>query len=131
MKKSTPVRRRFSTREFQFAGIWQAVDTGNKHPFTREHQFDLGRRWRFDFAWLEARVAVEIEGGTFKGKSRHTTGKGHQSDCEKYNAAAIAGWCVLKYTSKDLDSRPVQVCREVISVIESRSRGAAARGWGQ
>ena len=131
MTKRAPVRRRFSTRELQFARIWQAVDTRNKQPFEREHRFDAGRMWRFDFAWPSAKVAVEIEGGTFsRGKTRHTSSTGHQSDCEKYNAAAIAGWCVLKYTAKDLDQRPVQVCREVISVIESRERSGQQRGWG-
>lgn len=122
--------RRQSARELQFARLWATLDKTNRHPFVAEHRFDQGRLWRFDFAWPTVRVAVEIEGGTYsRRRSRHTTGSGHQSDCEKYNAAAIAGWCVLKYTSKDLEERPVQICREIAGAIESRERTSPTRGW--
>ncbi len=42
-------------------------------------------------------VAVEIEGGIWTG-GRHTRGKGYQGDMEKYNAAQLYGWKVLRYT---------------------------------
>lgn len=64
----------------------------------REFRFSPPRRWRFDFAWPDLRVAVEIEGGIFSG-GRHTRGKGFESDCEKYNAAASDGWRVLRFTT--------------------------------
>lgn len=72
------------------------------HP-EREHRFHARRKWRFDFAFPELRLAVEVEGGTWS-TSRHTTGKGFAGDLEKYNAAAIAGWCVLRYTDKAINS---------------------------
>ena len=31
--------------------------------------------------------------------SRHTTVGGYAKDCEKYNAAALLGWRVLRYTT--------------------------------
>jgi very-short-patch-repair endonuclease len=84
----------------------------------REFKFHPFRRWRFDFAWPSCMVAVELEGGTFsRKKSRHTTGSGHQADCVKYNAAALGGWCVLKYTAKDLKSRPLQIVDEVTEAL--------------
>jgi very-short-patch-repair endonuclease len=64
---------------------------------TREHRFHPVRRWRFDLAYPERKLAVEVEGGTW-GKSRHTTGAGYEKDCEKYNAAVLAGWRVLRVT---------------------------------
>jgi hypothetical protein len=68
--------------------------------FKREYPFavGLGRKWRFDFAWLKQRIAVELEGGTsLPGRrSRHTSGKGFREDCHKYNAAAIMGWTLLR-----------------------------------
>jgi very-short-patch-repair endonuclease len=117
-----------STREEQFVRLWAVCQKqfAKRHPFVREHRFHPERRWRFDFAWPDALVAVEIEGGTFTRRggrrSRHTTGKGHQEDCRKYNAAAIAGWCVLKYTSADLNERPVQVCAEIAEALQSAER---------
>lgn len=63
----------------------------------REHRFHATRRWRFDFAWPTYRVAAEVEGGTWSG-GRHTRGSGFERDAEKYNAAAVAGWTVLRFT---------------------------------
>lgn len=67
----------------------------------RELKFHPTRRWRFDFAWPDQMVAVEIEGGTWSG-GRHNRGTGFESDCDKYNAAALAGWSVLRFTSKHI-----------------------------
>ena len=59
----------------------------------REYQFAPGRRWRFDFAWLEQRVAVEID-GLLKTGGRHQTYDGFIKDCEKKEAALRLGWKV-------------------------------------
>lgn len=66
-----------------------------------EHRFDSVRRWRFDYAWPEKRVALEVEGGVWTG-GRHTRGKGFLADVEKYNAAALAGWRVFRTTPREL-----------------------------
>jgi very-short-patch-repair endonuclease len=65
----------------------------------REYLFakPIGRRWRFDFAWPEAKVGVEVDGGTFVA-GRHTRGKGYEADVEKLNTAAVLGWTVLRVT---------------------------------
>ena len=67
----------------------------------REHRF-CRRRWRFDFAWPDHRVAVEVEGGY--GISRHRTMKGYTADCEKYAEAALLGWTVLRFTPPQIKS---------------------------
>lgn len=54
------------------------------------------RKWEFDFAWPDVKVALEVEGGTKSGKSRHSKGQGFVNDCEKYNAATLAGWKVYR-----------------------------------
>jgi len=64
----------------------------------REVRFHPTRKWRFDFAWREQRLAVEVEGGTWAG-GRHTRGEGFAEDAEKYNAAVLLGWSVLRFTS--------------------------------
>jgi very-short-patch-repair endonuclease len=65
---------------------------------TREYRF-CDRQWRFDFAFPERKIAVEVEGGTSFGKSRHSRGAGFERDAEKYNRAAREGWVVLRYTT--------------------------------
>lgn len=67
----------------------------------REFQFHPERKWRFDFAWPDLWLAVEVEGGTRnpKFKSRHLTPNGFAEDCIKYAEAAILGWTVLRFDS--------------------------------
>lgn len=62
----------------------------------REYKFHPKRRWRFDFAWPDYRIAAEIEGGVWSG-GRHTRGSGFSKDCEKYNNAVLLGWRVLRF----------------------------------
>ena len=80
----------------------QIEDTRLSTPVT-EYRFHLKRKWRFDFAWPDQKLAVEIEGGTFK-KSRHTSGPGFHNDCEKYNAAVLEGWKVFRFDSRMVNS---------------------------
>jgi very-short-patch-repair endonuclease len=70
--------------------------------WVRELQFDVARRWRFDFAWPDLSVAVEIEGGTWSA-GRHSRGAGFEADCMKYSEAAIRGWMVLRVTTDMVD----------------------------
>lgn len=60
----------------------------------REFQFHPERKWRFDFAFPERKLAIEIEG-----IGRHQTISGFTKDAEKYNAAAKLGWKVMRYTT--------------------------------
>ncbi len=67
-------------------------------PPLREYRFAPPRRWRFDLAWPPRWLAVEVEGGTWSA-GRHTRAAGYRADVEKYNAAALAGWTVLRVTA--------------------------------
>ena len=69
----------------------------------REYRFHPERRWRFDFAHPGARLAVEIEGGAFSG-GRHTRGSGFRADLEKYNAAVLEGWRVLRFLPEQVNN---------------------------
>ncbi len=67
--------------------------------WVEEHRF-CERRWRFDFAWPDQMVALEVEGGVWKGKfGGHTSGKGFTKDCDKYNTATAMGWRVFRITN--------------------------------
>lgn len=73
---------------------------------TREHRFHAVRKFRFDFAWIPQKVAVELEGGTFSG-GRHVRGIGFETDCIKYNLAAAEGWVVFRFTTQMLERDPL------------------------
>jgi len=62
----------------------------------REYAAVPGRRFRWDFAWTDARVLVEINGGTYA-RMGHSTGTGIARDYEKSNLAVLAGWKVFAF----------------------------------
>ena len=82
-----------------------------------EHRFAPPRKWRFDFAWVNAKIALEIDGGTWT-KSRHHHGTGLIKDREKLNAAAIAGWRVIRCGPEDVESGAVyELIRQAIGKL--------------
>ncbi len=91
----------------------QIVVAGLPEP-EAEFAFTTLRLWRFDFAWPERKIAVEIEGGTWSG-GRHVRGKGFENDCTKYNSAAILGWTVLRVTTAMVrDGRALKTIEEAL-----------------
>lgn len=67
-----------------------------------EYQFHPKRKWRFDFAIPEKKIAIEIDGGVWiEGGGRHNRASGFLGDLKKFNAAAELGWRVLKYTPQE------------------------------
>lgn len=82
----------------------------------REYSFSTSRKWRFDFAWPDRKIAVEVEGGTNWGRSRHSKGEGFERDCAKYNRAARDGWVVLRYSTRMVtDGSAIDEVLEVLS----------------
>jgi len=86
--------------------IWLLMQDVKRSAFVPapvlEFPFHPERKWRFDAAWPEWRVAVEIEGGVWK-IGRHQRPRGFQADLDKYNYAAIAGWWVLRFSVQDVE----------------------------
>jgi hypothetical protein len=83
-----------------------------------EYRFALDRRWRFDWAWPDQLIALEVEGGVWSG-GRHTRGAGFAGDIEKYNRAALAGWRVLRCQPRTLCTRAtVEMLRAVMETTQ-------------
>lgn len=66
----------------------------------KEHKFHDVRKWRFDYAFPDQKVAVEVDGAVWT-QGRHTRGAGYVNDLEKLNTAASMGWLVLRITTDD------------------------------
>lgn len=77
-----------------------------------EHRFDKKRKWRFDWAIPAQKIAIEYE-GIFSHKSRHTTVIGYMGDVEKYNAATLQGWRIIRLTAKNYKT-VVNILNELI-----------------
>ena len=106
-----------SDLEAAFARAFALLAADYPQP-VREYRFHPTRKWRFDFAWVRERVAVEIEGGAWS-QGRHTRGAGFSEDCAKYNAATCAGWSVLRFTG-DMLRDPAQCIAQVIELLETQ-----------
>lgn len=63
-----------------------------------EYKFHPTRRWRFDWALPDLKIAFEFDGGVWTG-GRHTRGEGFSLDCEKLNMAQLMGWRVFRFTA--------------------------------
>lgn len=104
--RQSKLERTFETHWIQLGG----------QPFYDEYQFHPERKWRFDFAWPREKVAVEVEGGTWK-HGRHNRGAGYAADCEKYNTATLLGWRVFRLTGDMLKQDPVGALCPIIQFI--------------
>lgn len=84
----------------------------------RQHRFAPPRRWRFDFAWPDQMVAVEIDGLVYGGRGGHQTVSGVMADCEKYEAALRLGWRVYRVPGPWIQEGTRLVCRpEVMETL--------------
>jgi very-short-patch-repair endonuclease len=97
--------------------------------FERQFAFarHIGRRWRFDFAFPDYCLAVEIDGvnvrrigGQLVVSGRHASIEGIRADHEKLNTAAMLGWVVLRFLQTDVKPK---------LAVETTMRVLAARGW--
>jgi very-short-patch-repair endonuclease len=84
-----------------------------KLKLEEELRFHPVRRWRFDFAHIEALVAIEIEGGTWVG-GRHTRPAGFHKDCEKYNEATLCGWTIFRLTHQMINGEFIERIQDFI-----------------
>ena len=67
----------------------------NKIAFEREYVFAPPRKWRFDFAILSEKLAIEVDGGIWS-NGRHSRGTGYENDCRKLSEAATLGWRIIR-----------------------------------
>lgn len=60
-----------------------------------------GRQFRLDFAWEYPgiRLGVEVDGGSYMGKSGHNTAAGQARDYEKGNLCVQNSWRILRFNT--------------------------------
>lgn len=80
--------------------VWKAFGVPQPVP---EFRFAEPRRWRFDYAWIEQKIALEIDGGAWDfAPGRHNRRAGFVKDQEKRNSAVLLRWGVLHCTPQDV-----------------------------
>ncbi len=108
-------------------------DAGLPRP-AAEFKFHKDRLWRFDWCYVDIKLAIEVEGAIYgrpvicnhcnrqvtgnytdkKGKRQtynitegggHSSGKAVERDHEKFNHAAIYGWKILRFNSTKIHEK--------------------------
>lgn len=69
----------------------------------RELRFHPPRMFRVDFCWPSAMLAVEVEGGIYRGGG-HSSVKGLIRDIEKGNLLTMDGWRLLRFHGDQVKS---------------------------
>lgn len=85
-----------SPLERDFALRWATL----KHApeLRREFCWSRRRQWRFDFAHPGSKVAIELDGGIWRGTKGAHGGRGAIRDREKDFDAIMDGWAVIRLT---------------------------------
>ena len=98
-------------REYRFG----AAAAGGPGKGLRARLLEAGLKdWRFDFAWPNLMLAVEVEGGAWVG-GRHTRGKGFLEDLRKYQEAQTMGWTIYRTAGELIKSgEAVETVRQLI-----------------
>ena len=116
-----------TSRSSQLEGLFETTWRACASPLTpapvREYDPGVpGRRFRLDFAWPAAKVAVEVQGGEWVG-GRHSRGGGYTRDCERHNLLVAEGWTMFYVTSTMLTNNPWRC----VTLIEATVRRRAAQ----
>jgi len=92
--------------ELQYPMFFRLIGDNPSIPDpVEEYVFHPTRKWRLDICWPDEKLALEIEGGTYmeRGGHRGSIG-GYIKDIEKYNALAILGYSLLRFTPQQMES---------------------------
>jgi hypothetical protein len=83
----------------------------------QQHRVALpdGRIAELDAAWLEARVAEELDGAAF-----HGSPEARERDLRRDSALATVGWVVLRFSYQRLVGDPAGCRREIEAVVRRR-----------
>lgn len=126
-RKIRDANRKHLEREFYQAWLTYGNDVPifRDEPDEREHVKILkppDHRKRFDFVIPDYMIAIEIQGGTWMGKSGHNTGTGIARDSIKGNLAREIGWVVMTFTSDMLSSETKRhdAIRSVLKTMSNR-----------
>ena len=93
-----------SRLEAKFALCWQSL---GGPALEREFRFHAERKWRADFAHVESRTLIEVEGGIWI-RGRHNRPQWFAADAEKYLEGALAGWRVLRLTELQITAPMIE-----------------------
>jgi very-short-patch-repair endonuclease len=97
--------------------LYKLVSTARDLPEpVRQHEMWDGTRWRrFDLAWPEYRLAVEVDGW-----EAHGTREAFQDDRTRDASMLAIGWRTLRFTWHDVVDRPAYVLATIRATLSQK-----------
>jgi very-short-patch-repair endonuclease len=115
---NVPTRRRKTGQSGLEKDFWAKWQLLKGPPLVEQHRFHPTRKWRFDFAHLASKVAVEIQGGIWS-HGAHVRGGQYQRDRAKIVTAQELGWIVYELTDKQINAEWIE---RIVGMIELRGQ---------
>ena len=100
-----------SQLERHFESLWEEYYP--EIDLVAEAKIIPGRRYRFDYAHLQSRIAIELNGQIWK-KGGHNSGAGLLRDYEKINLAAANGWRVFQLAPEMVTAENLELIAKTI-----------------
>ena len=104
----------FRSFEWEFAQQWE--DAYPEIDLVAQHPFIPTRMFRFDFAHLASKTAIEIQGGTNTTYMGHSSVSGRKNDGEKKMLAGTLGWFVCEVPTDEITLERLASIKETIGV---------------
>jgi len=96
-----------------FTTAWRAFADQYERPLI-EYFIVPNRKFRADFAFPEAMLMIEVDGGQWLANGgRHN----RDSDREKLNLAAVNGWRVMRFSTQQLENDPESCIKLVLLAL--------------
>lgn len=123
-QQRSPFIREASELERDFLFYWRVLAPDYPLPICLElsgveYAPIKGRRFLFDFAWLDHKIAVEAQGGLFM-MGGHTGGTNMEADYEKNNLCVSEGWRMF-YVSSGMLKRDASTIISLITTLMDKS----------
>lgn len=108
-----------SDAELRFAQIW--AETYPEIDLYYQWRFTQERRLNLDFAHVESRTGIEIQGGTWAKDMGHSSSTGIRRDAKKIAYASEKGWLIIPVLSDQVED--IGVLKQIFSTIQIREEG--------
>ena len=112
-RQRLPMKARFTPKYIFYSVLGHEFPAG-----VEEYKFHPTRKWKFDYAVPEFKIAFEYEGGVYSKGQGHLSATVYSKNCEKYNAAALLGWSVYRFTNP-----MIGIASEFYDVIDAIKKG--------
>jgi len=101
-----------------FLDTWKRYAPNGVPGIMAEYRFSAERQFRFDVAFVQQKLAVEIDGGGWMVVNGKAVGRHNKdADLEKGNIAACLGWRILHFSPTMLTNDPYGCVMTVVKAI--------------